>query len=64
MVRSLKGEHMNNFEAIKIMTTEEMANFLCSGAGCFSCLYNQSEQCVVDVVCQKGIKLWLEHEWY
>lgn len=54
---------MNNFEKIKQMTVEEMAEFLdkASEECCYICNFN-FDTCKLDADCQGNIKQWLLSE--
>lgn len=53
---------MTNFERIKNMTVEEMAEFIAYYLGCNNCIYDQSI-CPDDKnACLKGTQKWLESE--
>lgn len=54
---------MTNFEKIKSMSIKEMTQFICVDAGCFTCFYENTNSCIVDEICEQGIKLWLEQEY-
>lgn len=53
-----RGGRMNNFEKIKTMSIEEMAEYM----GCEACIYNDKDCYTNENLCNKGIKQWLERE--
>lgn len=52
---------MNNYEKIKQMTVEEMAEFLFNNAACGFCIY-EFDECNEAIGCVEGIKQWLLQE--
>lgn len=56
---------MNNYERIKQMSIEEMAEFF-SRSDCDVCIYNpetsECDCCSDNLECYDGIKQWLESE--
>lgn len=52
---------MTNYEMVKQLSVEEMAEFLEKSAGCGVCIYKNAHG-VCDGWCQDGIKQWLESE--
>ena len=53
---------MNNFEKIKAINIDEMAEFLLDRACCDSCKCNLDDNKCMAVGCREGIKQWLESE--
>lgn len=59
---------MTNFEKIKHMSVEEMAEFICDASNTDAC--DRCEYCEIcddidpniDNACEIGVKLWLESE--
>lgn len=52
---------MNNYEKIKQMKVDEMANFLSNRAACGFCIY-EFDECNEAIRCVEGIKQWLLQE--
>lgn len=52
---------MTNFEKIKAMDIDELAEFLDSCGGCGLCIYRENEECKVQS-CENGVRKWLESE--
>ena len=52
---------MNNYEKIKNMTVDEIAEWLSNRAGCCFCIYEFTE-CNEAIGCVDGIKQWLLSE--
>lgn len=51
---------MNNFEKIKQMSVDEMADFLDKESRCECCIYNDKD--CTDEECMQSIKIWLLQE--
>ncbi len=52
---------MNNFEKIKAMSIDEMAEFIAENINCGSCCLTDTA-CSVDLECDEVVKQWLETE--
>ena len=52
---------MNNFEKIKNMTLDEMAEFIAENINCGSCCLTDTA-CPVDLECDEVVKQWLQQE--
>ena len=52
---------MTNYEMVKQLSVEDMAEFLERSAGCGVCIYNTKTLVCVGQ-CEDGIKQWLESE--
>ena len=52
---------MNNFEKIKNMTLDEMAEFIAENINCGSCCLTDTA-CPVDLECDEVVKQWLQAE--
>lgn len=52
---------MTNYEMVKQLSVEDMAEFLERSAGCSVCKYNTKTLVCVGQ-CEDGIKKWLESE--
>jgi hypothetical protein len=51
-----------NYEKIKNMNIDEMAEYLSNIAGCAFCIYEFEQDCNQAVGCVCSIKQWLEKE--
>ncbi|MGN1153569.1 MAG: hypothetical protein ACI4S3_06035 [Candidatus Gastranaerophilaceae bacterium] len=51
---------MNNYEKIKNMTLDEMAEFFSNLDNCEYCMFRK--YCSLDIKCKELHKLWLEKE--
>ena len=52
---------MNNYERIKNMTLDEMAEFIAENVNCDTCCLTDIA-CSVDLECDEVIKQWLQKE--
>lgn len=52
---------MNNFEKIKAMSIDEMAEFIAENINCGSCCLTDTA-CPVDLECDEVVKQWLQAE--
>lgn len=50
---------MNNYEKIKSMSVDEMAEFFHSKGGCLYCVDENNSDCNAQRGCIDGIKQWL-----
>lgn len=53
---------ITNYEKIKNMTVDEMAEWLPNRAGCCFCIYEFEQDCNQAIGCKGGIKQWLLSE--
>ena len=53
---------MNNYEKIKAMNIDKMAEFLQDRNGCDNCICELDENTCMAIGCNDGIKKWLESE--
>ena len=53
---------MNNYEKIKTMTLDEMAEFLTDRSACDTCDCDMEENKCMAVGCLDGVKQWLQAE--
>lgn len=52
---------MTNYERIKHMSVDELADFLCDNECCYMCAFCD-RLCKVDEECHEGISEWLKQE--
>lgn len=52
---------MTNYERIKQMSVDELADFLCYNECCYMCAFCD-RLCKVDEECHEGISEWLKRE--
>ena len=53
---------MNNFEKIKSLTLDEMAEFITDISACDACTCDMEENKCMAVGCRDGVKQWLQQE--
>jgi hypothetical protein len=53
---------MNNFEKIKAMSIDKMAEFFVEDSPCDFCICDLDENKCTAIGCKNGIKQWLEQE--
>ena len=53
---------MTNYEKIKAMSINEMAEFLSEQSDCFTCKVKELNKCGFDETCECSFKKWLKAE--